>query len=1091
MFRSFLLTVLAITTALAAYAQMKPETASSSPDSRVGKVIEVTEAGRATERCVILQVWKTADGTNAMLVRSHASGELITIVEHVNAGVVDRFRTYRWGQSKTSPLGAPSPPPADALKGSGLLIMPPSALPPQATSGMPVILPTAQLPATARLAATDAGHVTAAQAVTPRAVEASAAAARGALPPSVTPPAPETSPPPLLLPPARNLPRVADAPATLISPTPPSLPAIPKPETSTPALPTTLTGHMKPTLPMPPLEAPLTTQGQLPAVAMPHTASSPIVQTSHQAAPAVRPASTPATPAVSPAPTQVLTQPSTAAKPPRQCPAAHVVTDTQGAVVQASKPVLPMTSQTATAPLQPPADPTPSVGILSGDKVGDVIPLVIDGKRDTYRVLKRQRGPNGLPMLVVQSTTTQEVVTIHQDLSQEVRTEVVSSVLLPPAQPSPPLSVPPTNLTTGETWKPTPPLVPPAKPTASLPTTPATSSQVSQVEVRLPLKPVEGSSPTTQGTPVVQADHRQPSRPSIVAPNNVPAPAKPSPVQQASHEVPPMPEAPPLKPIDKPTPATKPSAVVQADHRQPAKPSIVAPNNVPAPAKPSPVQQASHEVPPMPEAPPLKPIDKPTPATKPSAVVQADHRQPAKPSIVAPNNVPAPAKPSPVQQASHEVPPMPEAPPLKPIDKPTPATKPSAVVQADHRQPAKPPTQMPSITPPAKPNDMLQTSHGTPTTPSATPEKPLAKPILPDMPPDVPDVPATPFVPPSKPALPEAQPAVQPVTSEKPQRAEDVDFRRSWEDTATSRHQGRVPAVPADTVIPAQYQKPAAHGTLPPVNDPLLNPENYVRRNPAREMIGEVGPTAVPSPRHVPPQRPLPPLPAINGAMGSTTATTNVPRELPVPQPHVPLVTNEVRPPLPPPQPPINRYDTQTAVHSRDPYHPLNAGMVAPPLVQGVQGPISPTAWTRGPLPPAPQSPVPPPHTAPRNPDELQAVILRNTLFLVSVLQSSGVPAQREWAAARLEVVDPAAHPFAVEALVTAAKTDPMPAVRARAIRTLSLMGAHTPSVLALFRQAARDADPRIREQAVEALQLFGVPINSGVVPAIHETRGR
>jgi HEAT repeat protein len=109
---------------------------------------------------------------------------------------------------------------------------------------------------------------------------------------------------------------------------------------------------------------------------------------------------------------------------------------------------------------------------------------------------------------------------------------------------------------------------------------------------------------------------------------------------------------------------------------------------------------------------------------------------------------------------------------------------------------------------------------------------------------------------------------------------------------------------------------------------------------------------------------------------------------------------------------------------------------------------------------------------------------LRNTLFLTNVLQASGSPQQREWAAARLAVIEPNRYPFAVEALVQAARHDPHPAVRIKAIQSLALMRADSPAVRQTLQLAQNDPDPRIREQAAAALQLLGTASPAEVVPA-------
>ncbi len=80
-------------------------------ESRVGKVITVTEVGRSPEKCLIVQVWRLSDGGPAMQARSVASGELMTIVESSKPDPSGaRFRVYRWGPQGVPPAGTPVPP---------------------------------------------------------------------------------------------------------------------------------------------------------------------------------------------------------------------------------------------------------------------------------------------------------------------------------------------------------------------------------------------------------------------------------------------------------------------------------------------------------------------------------------------------------------------------------------------------------------------------------------------------------------------------------------------------------------------------------------------------------------------------------------------------------------------------------------------------------------------------------------------------------------------------------------------------------------------------------------------------------------------
>ncbi|MCS6978030.1 MAG: hypothetical protein NZM31_13630, partial [Gemmatales bacterium] len=80
-------------------------------ESRVGKVITVTEVGRSPEKCVIVQVWRMTDGSPAMQAKSLTSGEMLSIVETSQPDASGtRFRVYRWGPQGIPPAGTPVPP---------------------------------------------------------------------------------------------------------------------------------------------------------------------------------------------------------------------------------------------------------------------------------------------------------------------------------------------------------------------------------------------------------------------------------------------------------------------------------------------------------------------------------------------------------------------------------------------------------------------------------------------------------------------------------------------------------------------------------------------------------------------------------------------------------------------------------------------------------------------------------------------------------------------------------------------------------------------------------------------------------------------
>jgi hypothetical protein len=248
--------------------------------------------------------------------------------------------------------------------------------------------------------------------------------------------------------------------------------------------------------------------------------------------------------------------------------------------------------------------------------------------------------------------------------------------------------------------------------------------------------------------------------------------------------------------------------------------------------------------------------------------------------------------------------------------------------------------------------------------------------------------------------------------------------------------------------------------------------------------------------------------------MAKPTAAVEMPakpNDLPVPVPLVPLATTEPRPNAPPPQPPINPYSTMQSVSMvkyapQDTLPPMcptchralpgagtasgngvqqaNACLTCQPNMPVAAGPVSPSLWTRGPAVPVSQSPVM--VSARRLMTETEAQAMQNTVHLMTVLQSSGVPAQREWAATRLRVCDPQMHPYVVESLVTTAKTDGAAMVRAAAIQSLAQMKANAPHVVTMIEHATQDRDPRVRDEAIQAVKLLTGQDTTSVQPAVH-----
>lgn len=308
------------------------------------------------------------------------------------------------------------------------------------------------------------------------------------------------------------------------------------------------------------------------------------------------------------------------------------------------------------------------------------------------------------------------------------------------------------------------------------------------------------------------------------------------------------------------------------------------------------------------------------------------------------------------------------------------------------------------------------------------------------------------------------------------------------------------PPVPFPPSLPARptASKPAT----PAKPDPLREPEKFVKHNPARETVTNAGlmsanPSKPPSPTLPEPSSAS--VAAGSGVGGKPAATSAVSKPAtgqpsagstslaPVPMPFVPMVSDKPRPDLPPPQPPIQPFNTLQVAAVQNPHQFPN---IVPPVVPSQpNAAATPVVWARGPLIPPQQSPVQS-LAVQAGSTGTEALALRNTLFLVNVLQTSGSPQQREWAAAKLAVIEPNRYPFAVEALVQAARHDPHPAVRIKAIQSLAIVRADTPAVRQTLQSALADADPRIREQAGYALQLLGSPA-AEITPASYKPESK
>jgi hypothetical protein len=261
----------------------------------------------------------------------------------------------------------------------------------------------------------------------------------------------------------------------------------------------------------------------------------------------------------------------------------------------------------------------------------------------------------------------------------------------------------------------------------------------------------------------------------------------------------------------------------------------------------------------------------------------------------------------------------------------------------------------------------------------------------------------------------------------------------------------------------------------------------------------------VPEPRNPP----LPPVPDIPQAPQSNMyINAFTPPKPPPGMVQVPTqVAMQQRPPMmygQPPmmygQPPVG-YPMHQAMH---PQYPMPHGAPMMPPNYPVSGGVAPRTY-QGPMPPNPmqQAPMMQPAYAPAQPAHgLQLASYSNPAMdrrgatpavdqsakdqvrqMASVLQTSMYPAQREWAANNLATFDCHAYPEVVQALLTAAKTDMAPSVRAACVYGLGKMKAQTEPVVAALHHLRGDSDQRVRQEVERALAKLAPATRPGVQP--------
>jgi hypothetical protein len=315
--------------------------------------------------------------------------------------------------------------------------------------------------------------------------------------------------------------------------------------------------------------------------------------------------------------------------------------------------------------------------------------------------------------------------------------------------------------------------------------------------------------------------------------------------------------------------------------------------------------------------------------------------------------------------------------------------------------------------------------------------------------------------------------------------------------------------------------------------DPLKDPEIYVRRTPddaalvrpvedrtnradrggkmpmGTQSVAEAGsPQYVPVPivtvpdyRRVPEPPPahVPQAPEPN-RFDPTNAFTNPAAAAAAAQPQAPVAANAfTNPPAPvdptvaaggafggmgPGSPPMGMYPP--GYGPRMPmmgppagYYPMPRGMY-PPMPYGPAGyPTNPAMVPAG-YAPAPMAPAQPVRQASyqvamANPSSMGAPVppsggAGQPSEAMATLRDSIYPSQREWAAGTLSALDWHSQPDAVHALVTAAREDPAPTVRAACVRALAKMHATSAPVLTALQGLKTDGDPRVLHEVEAAL---------------------
>ncbi len=166
-----------------------------------------------------------------------------------------------------------------------------------------------------------------------------------------------------------------------------------------------------------------------------------------------------------------------------------------------------------------------------------------------------------------------------------------------------------------------------------------------------------------------------------------------------------------------------------------------------------------------------------------------------------------------------------------------------------------------------------------------------------------------------------------------------------------------------------------------------------------------------------------------------------------------------------PMMPPQTALDTTRQYQGPLPPDPFGTN-AAPPMVQPVSYMYPPMGYPQY-APMAAQMPVPMTAPAPTAPAPEPVVQLTQ---LMDLLHDSPYPAQRELAANYLAGCDWRTNPQIATALITSAKQDPAPTVRAGCISNLMRMNVANEAYKHVLAEMRTDADPRVREAIEQAI---------------------